>query len=135
MNTHRRGFRVATTATPALLAALALAAALVPASSDTDAGARRAVVEALGKVGSADDETAVLAAATDADAGVRGEAALALFRMRFLKRVPEYSTAAATKIAQMTADPEAEVRRAADSHPSPQSSAVIATLSSRPFQS
>ena len=71
---------------------------------------RRAVVQALGKTGSADDETALLAAATDADAGVRGEAALALFRMRFLKRVPEYSTAAATKLDQLSADPEAEAR-------------------------
>lgn len=88
----------------------AAAAALVPASSDPEAGVRRAVVQALGKVGSADDETALLAAATDADAGVRGEAALALFRMRFLKRVPEYSTAAATKLSQLSADPEAEVR-------------------------
>lgn len=88
----------------------AAAAALVPASADPDADVRRAVVSALGKTGSADDETALLAAATDADVGVRGEAALALFRMRFLKRVPEYSTAAATKLAQLSADPEAEAR-------------------------
>jgi len=95
---------------PIATARAAAAAALVPASSDPEAGVRRAVVQALGNVGSADDETALLAAATDVDAGVRGEAALALFRMRFLKRVPEYSTAAATKLSQLSADPEAEVR-------------------------
>ena len=88
----------------------AAAAVLAPEASNPDAGVRRAVVEALGKVGAAGEETVLLAATTDADAEVRAQAALALFRMRFLKRVPEYSTAAASRLSLLTADPEAEVR-------------------------
>ena len=88
----------------------AAAEVLAPEASNPDAGVRRAVVEALGKVGADGEETVLLAATTDADAEVRAQAALALFRMRFLKRVPEYSTAAASKLSLLTADPEAEVR-------------------------
>ncbi len=84
--------------------------ALSPAVSDSDPGVRRAAVEALGKVGGPDAESFLLAAATDADAGVRGEAALALFRRRLLKRVPEYSTAAVSRLTMLAGDPEAEVR-------------------------
>ncbi|MFI5349749.1 MAG: peptidylprolyl isomerase [Elusimicrobiota bacterium] len=84
--------------------------ALYPVVSDAVPGVRRAAVEALGKVGGADAESFLLAAATDADAGVRGEAALALFRRRFLKRVPDYSTAAVSRLMLLARDPEAEVR-------------------------
>ena len=63
----------------------------------------------VGQGRAAGEETVLLAATTDADAEVRAQAALALFRMRFLKRVPEYSTAAASKLSLLTADPEAEV--------------------------
>ena len=92
----------------------AAAQALFPATSDADKQARRAAVEALGKVGGPDAESFLLAAATDADPGVRGEAALALFRQRLLKRVPEYSTAAVTRLVLLSTDPEAEVRWRAD---------------------
>lgn len=88
----------------------AAAEALAPEASNPDAGVRRAVVEALGKVGAAGEETVLLAATTDADAEVRAQAASALFRMRFLHRVPDYSTAAVSKLSLLTADPEAEVR-------------------------
>jgi cyclophilin family peptidyl-prolyl cis-trans isomerase/HEAT repeat protein len=99
--------------TEPVVAAMTRAAAsevLSPAVSDPDAGVRRAAVEALGKVGGPDVESFLLAAATDADAGVRGAAALALFERRFLKRVPEYSTAAVARLTGLAGDPEAEVR-------------------------
>jgi len=86
------------------------ASVLVPAAMDPDAGVRRQVVEALGKVGGKDEEIALLSAATDIDAGVRSAAALAFFRMRLLKRIPEYSTATATKLSILASDPDAEVR-------------------------
>ncbi|HXT02230.1 MAG TPA: peptidylprolyl isomerase [Elusimicrobiota bacterium] len=92
----------------------AAAQALFPAVSDADVRARRAAVEALGKVGGPDAESFLLSAATDADPGVRGEAALALFRQRLLKRVPEYSTAAVTRLALLSADADPEVRWRAD---------------------
>jgi cyclophilin family peptidyl-prolyl cis-trans isomerase/HEAT repeat protein len=95
------------------VAALTRAAAseiLIPAASDPDPALRRAAVEALGKIGGPDVEPSLLAAATDFDAGVRGEAALALFRRRMLKRVPEYSTATVGRLTLLAADPEAEVR-------------------------
>jgi cyclophilin family peptidyl-prolyl cis-trans isomerase/HEAT repeat protein len=88
----------------------AAVAALVPVVSDPEASVRRAAVEALGKTGGADIEGALLSAGTDIDAGVRGEVALALFRRRFLKRVPEYSTASLNKLLTLAIDPDAEVR-------------------------
>ncbi len=88
----------------------AAAAALIPVASDPDAAVRRAAVSALGKTGGLEIEGALLSAGTDVDAGVRGEVALALFRRRFLKRVPEYSTASINKILTLAADPDAEVR-------------------------
>jgi cyclophilin family peptidyl-prolyl cis-trans isomerase/HEAT repeat protein len=94
----------------AALTRAAAAETLYPVVSDPDPAVRRAAVEALGKAGGPDAESFLLAAATDADAGVRGEAALALFRRRLLKRVPEYSTAAVSSLSRLTADPEAEVR-------------------------
>jgi len=88
----------------------AAAEVLVPAAMDPDPGVRRQVVESLGKVGGKDEEIALLAAATDIDPGVRGAAALAFFRMRLLKRIPEYSTATATKLSILASDSDAEVR-------------------------
>lgn len=93
-----------------VLARASAAEALIPAVSEPVAVVRRAAVEALGKTGEADSESFLLAAATDADGGVRGEAALALFRMRFLKRVNAYSPAAASRLNALAADPDAEVR-------------------------
>ena len=88
----------------------AAAAALIPAATDPVASVRRAAIEALGKVGGPETEDALLSAGTDVDAGVRGETALALFRLRFLKRVPEYSTASVNKLIALAGDPEAEAR-------------------------
>ncbi|MBI2386301.1 MAG: peptidylprolyl isomerase [Elusimicrobia bacterium] len=88
----------------------AAAAALIPAVSDPEAPVRRAAVEALGKTGGVNIEDPLLSAATDIDAGVRGEVALALFRRRFLKRVPEYSTASLNKLLTLAVDPNPEVR-------------------------
>lgn len=88
----------------------AAASALVPATSDPVAGVRAAAVEALGKTSGADHEATVAAAATDVDGRVRAEAALALFRQRQLKRVPEYSTAAVTALLSLADDADPEVR-------------------------
>jgi cyclophilin family peptidyl-prolyl cis-trans isomerase/HEAT repeat protein len=84
--------------------------ALIPIAFDPEASVRRAAVEALGKLGGHDIEGALLSAGTDIDAGVRGEVALALFRRRFLKRVPEYSTATVNKLLTLAIDADAEVR-------------------------
>ena len=88
----------------------AAVAALIPIVSDPEASVRRAAVAALGKTGGCDIEDALVSAGTDVDAGVRGEVALALFRHRFLKRVPEYSTASVNKLLTLAADPDPEVR-------------------------
>lgn len=84
--------------------------ALIPIVSDPEAPVRRAAVEALGKTGGPDIEAALLSAGTDIDAGVRGEVALAQFRRRFLKRVPEYSTASLNELLTLVVDRDSEVR-------------------------
>lgn len=88
----------------------AAAAALAPAASDPDAGVRAAAVEGLGKTGEAADEATLRAAATDADPRVRAAAALALLRLRLLKRVPSYSTAAVNALVALSVDRDPEVR-------------------------
>lgn len=88
----------------------AAADALLPAVFDPEAPVRRAAVEALGKTGGANIENTLQSAATDIDPGVRGEVALSLFRMRFLKRVPEYSTASLNKLLTLANDADPEVR-------------------------
>lgn len=88
----------------------AAAADLTPLVVDPEPTVRRAAVEALGKVGGADATETLLNAGTDVDPGVRGETALALFRRRFLKRVPEYSTPTVNRLTALAADPDAEVR-------------------------
>ncbi|MCR4294956.1 MAG: peptidylprolyl isomerase [Elusimicrobia bacterium] len=97
---------------PAVSVSLRAAAAdaLVPAVSDPDPIVRRAAVQSLGKTGGANIENTLHSAATDIDAGVRGEVALALFRMRFLKRVPEYSTSTVNKLLTLANDSDHEVR-------------------------
>lgn len=99
-------------AEPAVLVSLreAAAEALIPTVSDPDPAVRRAAVEALGKTGGANVEETLLSASTDVDAGVRGEVAMALFRRRFLKRVPEYSTASLNKLLTLAIDSDPEVR-------------------------
>lgn len=89
---------------------LAAAEELAALAGDPKSELRRAAVLALGKTAEQGGEAALLKAAQDADAGVRSEAALALFRMRLLKRVPEYSTAAVNALVLLAADPEPEVR-------------------------
>lgn len=84
--------------------------ALVPAVSDPEPTVRRAAVQSLGKTGGANIENTLQSAATDIDPGVRGEVAMALFRMRFLKRVPEYSTASLNKLLTLANDADPEVR-------------------------
>ncbi|MDE2509831.1 MAG: HEAT repeat domain-containing protein, partial [Elusimicrobia bacterium] len=110
----------------------AAADALAAVVSDPDPRVRRAAVEALGKTGGANMESFLLSAATDADPGVRGAAALALFRARFLKRVPEYSTAAVARLTALGRDADPEVRwRAAYAFtrwPEPRAAAVLAVL-------
>ena len=86
------------------------AEALLPLVLDPEPPVRRAAVEALGKLGGAELEEALLSAGTDIDAGVRGETALALFRRRHLKRVPEYSTSTFNRLAMLASDPDPEVR-------------------------
>lgn len=88
----------------------AASAAVIPSVSDPEARVRRAAVEALGKTGGANFENTLISAATDIDAGVRGEVALSLFRMRFLKRVPEYSTPAVNSLLTLAIDSNPEVR-------------------------
>jgi cyclophilin family peptidyl-prolyl cis-trans isomerase/HEAT repeat protein len=88
----------------------AAAAALVAVAADPDAGVRAAAVEALGKTAGAGYEATIAAAVTDVDARVRAEAALAFFRQRQLKRVPEYSTAAVNALLALANDDDAEVR-------------------------
>lgn len=99
-------------AEPAVLVSLreAAAEALIPAVSDPDAPVRRAAVQGLGKTGGREVEDILLSASTDVDAGVRGEVALALFRRRFLKRVPDYSTASLNKLLTLAVDSDLEVR-------------------------
>jgi cyclophilin family peptidyl-prolyl cis-trans isomerase/HEAT repeat protein len=88
----------------------AAAAALAGAAADASPAVRRAVVEALGKVSGPGDEKLLLAAADDGDAGVRGEAALALFRRRLLGRAPDYSSATVGALVRLAGDAEPEVR-------------------------
>ncbi len=88
----------------------AAAADLAPVVLDPEPSVRRAAVEALGKVGGTNAEETLLAAGTDVDPGVRGETALALFRRRFLKHVPDYSTATVNRLIILASDPDSEVR-------------------------
>lgn len=68
------------------------------------------VIEALGKLAGPEAEEALLAALRHKDPAVRGEAALAFFRRRYLKRVPEYSTAAVNAVTAAFWDADPGVR-------------------------
>jgi len=83
---------------------------LIPLILDPEPSIRRAAAEALGKTGGANVEDILLSAGTDIDGGVRGEIALALFRRRFLKRVPDYSTATVNTLLMLSEDRDPEVR-------------------------
>lgn len=97
---------------PAVTASLRAAATdvLIPVVFDPEPPVRRAAIEALGKTGGPEIEDTLISAGTDVDAGVRGEVALALFRRRFLKRVPEYSTSTLNKLLTLAIDSNSEVR-------------------------
>jgi len=94
----------------ALRARLTAVERLSASASDSEAPVRRAAVEALGKLGGPDTATVLQKATSDADAAVRGEAALALFRQRYLKHVPDYSTDTVRALIRLASDPDAEVR-------------------------
>ncbi|MBI3566039.1 MAG: HEAT repeat domain-containing protein, partial [Elusimicrobia bacterium] len=115
------------------LARAAAADLLAPAVSDPAPAVRGAAVTALGQVAGRDSESFLLAAATDYDAGVRGAAALALFRQRLVKRVTEYSAPAVGRLVQLAADADPEVRwRAAYAFSrwsEPRAAAALAALS------
>jgi cyclophilin family peptidyl-prolyl cis-trans isomerase/HEAT repeat protein len=85
-----RGQRVLDADEPARVQA---AEFLKPFVSAGDPALRLAAVEALGKTGGPGVASLLLRSLKEEDPAVRGEAALALFRLRYLKRVPEYSTA------------------------------------------
>ncbi|MBI3297340.1 MAG: HEAT repeat domain-containing protein [Elusimicrobia bacterium] len=107
----------------------AAAALLAPALLDGHPDLRRAAVEALGKVGAPSDEASLISAAADPEPAVRGEAALALFRLVFLKRIPRYSPAAIARLSLLAGDPDPEVRwrtvYAASRWPEPRLSEVL----------
>ncbi|MBI3551795.1 MAG: HEAT repeat domain-containing protein [Elusimicrobia bacterium] len=89
---------------------LRAAAALAVFSSGVRGGLKQAAVEALGKTAGPEAEPRLLAYLKDEDPAVRGEAALALFRQRFLKRVPEYSSAAVEGLTALFKDSQPDVR-------------------------
>jgi len=88
----------------------AASSALIPPVSDPEPSVRRAAIEALGKTSGSANENVLLSATTDIAAEVRGEVALAFFRQRFLKHVPEYSTAAINNLLTLAVDADPEVR-------------------------
>lgn len=88
-----------------------LKAAAVVRPLVAEAGPLQALaVEALGKSGGASDEAVLAALSRDPSSKVRAESALALFRLRHLKRIPAYSTAAVTALAALSRDTDPETR-------------------------
>lgn len=83
---------------------------VLPAIVDPEPRVRAAAVEALGKLGPPDLEPRLLTLLSDQEAQVRREAATALFRMRYLKRLTAYSTTTVRALADATNDPDADVR-------------------------
>ncbi|MFA6029029.1 MAG: HEAT repeat domain-containing protein [Elusimicrobiota bacterium] len=72
----------------------AVTEALEEAFEDPAAAVRLAALDALGRAGGADEQDWAARLLREKDPAVREAAALALFRMRLLERVPAYSTAA-----------------------------------------
>lgn len=83
---------------------------LAPLVEESTPSLKRAAVEALGKVGGEEAQASLIAQLKDKDAGVRGQAALALFRQVQLGRLPAYSTAAVEGLTALFDDPDYEVR-------------------------
>lgn len=85
-------------------------AALLSLSRDERAGIRLAAVEALGKTGGEGVEAALAQALGEASASVRAEAAVGLFRLRYLKRIPAYSSDSVKVLLRAFSDADEEVR-------------------------
>ena len=85
----------------------AAAGELQPLLKDQEPGPRCAAAEALGKTGGSGVEDLLVRALGAGEPCLRREAALGLFR---LKRIPEYSTAAASGLAEALRSPDPELR-------------------------
>ena len=92
---------------------LAAAEQLLPLLSSPSLELRAGAIEALGKLGGPALEAPLRAKLVDEAPAARAEAALALFRLRFLKRIPEYSTATVSALSSAMQDGSPEVRQAA----------------------
>ena len=88
----------------------AAAGELRPLLKDQEPGPRCAAAEALGKTGGSGVEDLLVRALGAGEPCLRREAALGLFRLRYLKRVPEYSTAAVSGLAEALKSPDPELR-------------------------
>ncbi len=71
---------------------------------------RAAVLEALGKLGGPGTERVAYWHLSDPDASIRGEAALALFRLRYLKRITSYSPGTISRLLANFSDPDPAAR-------------------------
>ncbi|MBI5625386.1 MAG: HEAT repeat domain-containing protein [Elusimicrobia bacterium] len=71
---------------------------------------RPAVAAALGKTGGRTAERNLTGLLSSPDPAVRGEACLALFRLKFLKRLPEHSDAAVAALTEAFSDRDPGVR-------------------------
>lgn len=85
-------------------------AALLSLSRDKRVDIRLAAVEALGKTGGEGVEAALAQALGDDSASVRAEAAVGLFRLRYLKRIPAYSSDSVKVLLRAFSDADEEVR-------------------------
>lgn len=75
-----------------------------------DAPMRAAALEALGKIGGPGTERIAYWHLSDPDPSIRGEAALALFRLRYLKRITSYSPGTVSRLLANFSDPEPSPR-------------------------
>jgi cyclophilin family peptidyl-prolyl cis-trans isomerase/HEAT repeat protein len=77
---------------------------------DKEAGPVCAAAEALGKTGGSGVEALFVSALAAEEPCLRREAALGLFRLRYLQRIPGYSTAAVSGLIAAMAAPDPELR-------------------------
>ncbi|MBI4679115.1 MAG: HEAT repeat domain-containing protein [Elusimicrobia bacterium] len=87
-----------------------IATSLAGLSRKAPASLRPRVVEAWGKAGGPASERSLSGLLKDKDPAVRGEAALALFRLKFLKRIREHSPATVEALTGAFTDPDPGVR-------------------------
>ncbi len=71
---------------------------------------RAAALEALGKLGGPGTERVAYWHLSDPDPSIRGEAALALFRLRYLKRITSYSPGTISRLLANFSDPDPAAR-------------------------